>query len=177
MTTENSSSLVTPSAVGMRYGLLTGLVSIMVSFAVYALQLDQNSAAKFLTTAVLIVGIILAQRNYRQLNAGFMSYGEGMTVGALLSLVVGVLSAVFTYVYTNFVDADVMTRAMEKARTDMEARGTMSDAQIDQAMALSAKFTSGPILLAIVVFGSLIFGVLISLITSAIIKNPKPEFE
>ncbi|MVN78894.1 DUF4199 family protein [Hymenobacter sp. HMF4947] len=177
MTTENTSSLVTPSAIGMRYGLLTGLVSIIVSFAIYALQLDQNSAAKFLTTVVLVVGIILAQRNYKQLNAGFMSYGDGMTIGALLSLVVGVLSALFTYVYTHFIDADVMTRAMEKARTDMEARGNMSDAQIDQAMAISAKFTSGPILLIIVLLGSLIFGVIISLITSAIIKNPKPEFE
>ena len=66
---------------------------------------------------------------------------------------------------------------MDKARTDMEARGNLSDAQIDQAVALSAKFTSGPVLLVVVVIVSVLTGLVISLVSSAIIKNPKPEFE
>ena len=174
---ENNATLVTPTTIGMRYGLLTGLVSVITSFGIYALQLEQNSGAKFLTTVVLIVGIILAQRNYKLLNAGFMSYGEGLTIGTLLALVVGALSAVFTYIYTSFIDPDVMTRAMDKARTDMEAQGKMSAAQIDQAMAISAKFTTGPIFLLFILLASLLLGVIVSLITSAVIKNPKPEFE
>ncbi len=174
---STNTPVVTPSSVGMRYGLLTGLVSVIISFGLYALQLEQNSYLRFITTLVLIVGIVLAQREYKQLNGGFMSYGEGLTIGALVSIIVGLLGAAFVYVYTTFIDPETMTRAMDKARADMEAKGTMSDAQIDQAMSFSAKFTSGPILLVFVILGTLFMGFLVSLIASAFVKNPKTEFE
>lgn len=173
-TTTNE--IVTPASVGVRFGLLTGLVSIIASFGINATHLE-SSPARYLTTGVLVVGIILAQRDFKQRNAGFMSYGQGLGSGTMLSVVVGLLSTAFTYVYANFVDPEMMTRVLDKARTDMEVKGSMSDAQIDQAMAMSSKFTSGPILLVIVIVGSIFTGLIISLITSAFIKNAKPEFE
>lgn len=172
---------VTPSAstaaVGGRYGLLTGLVSVIISFGIYALQLETYSAVRFLTMAVLVVGIILAMRSFKEQNAGFMSYGQGLSVGMTLSGIVGLLSAAFMYIYTNFVDPEMMTRVMDKARADLEAKGTMSDAQIDQAMAMSAKFTTGPFMLIFAVIGTLVLGLIISLIAAAFVKNSKPEFE
>jgi hypothetical protein len=173
-TTTNSA--VTPAAVGIRFGILTGLVSIIISFAINASHLEA-SPLRYITSAVLVAGIILAQREFKKNNLGFIGYGQGVSIGTILSTVVGMLSALFTYVYTTFVDPDMMVRVMDKARTDLEAKGTMTDAQIDQAMAMSAKFTSGPILLVLVIVGSVIIGLIISLITAAIIKNPKPEFE
>lgn len=168
--------IVNPTSTGLRYGLLTGLVSIIISFGINTMHLEA-SPVRYLTMAVLVAGIMLAQRDFKQQNAGFMGYGQGLNVGTVLSAVVGLMSAAFTYVYTAFIDPEMMTRAMEKVRADMEAKGTMSDAQIEQAMAMSAKFTSGPILLIFVVFGSILIGLFISLITSAILKNAKPEFE
>jgi hypothetical protein len=165
------------TAVGGRYGLLTGLVSIIISFGIYALQLEQNAAVRFLTMVVLIVGIILAMRSFKEQNAGFMDYGQGLGVGMTVSGVVGLLSAAFMYVYTTFVDPEMMTRVMDKARADLEAKGTMTDAQIDQAMAMSAKFTTGPFMLLFAVVGTLVLGLIISLIAAAFVKNPKPEFE
>jgi hypothetical protein len=172
---------ITPSAsttaVGGRYGLLTGLVSVIVSFGIYALQLEQNAAVRFLTMAVLVVGIILAMRSFKEQNAGFMDYGQGLGVGMIVSGVVGLLSAAFMYVYTTFVDPEMMTRVMDKARADLEAKGTMTDAQIDQAMAMSSKFTTGPFMLLFAVVGTLVLGLIISLIAAAFVKNSKPEFE
>ena len=167
---------VTPSSVGIRYGLVTGLVSIITTFGLNVMHLEA-SPLKYSTTAVMVVGIILAQREFKQRNEGFISYGQGLGIGLVISAVIGVLSAIFTYIYTAFVDPEILTRVMEKARADMEAKGNLSDAQIDQAMAMSAKFTSGPILWVIIIVGSVIIGLIISLITSAIIKNSKPEFE
>ncbi|MGI4871854.1 MAG: DUF4199 domain-containing protein [Janthinobacterium lividum] len=164
-----------PVAIGLRYGLLTGLVSVIISFGINALHME-NSPAKWLTLPVLVGGIFLAQQEFKKRNGGFMSFGQGLGIGTVLSAVTGMLSAIFSYVYMTFIDPDMMARAMEKVRTDMEAKN-MSAAQVDQAMAMSAKFTSGPIVLVSVVIGSIIIGFIISLIVSAFVKNEKPEFE
>lgn len=174
---QTATAAAAPTTVGVRYGLLTGLISVLLSFGTYALELDQNSAVRFLSMALLIGGIAMAMRSFKEQNAGFMSYGQGLSVGMLVSAFVGVLGGLFIYVYTTLIDPAVITRIMEKGRADLEAKGTMSDAQIDQAMAWSAKFTTGPAMLIFSILFTLILGLIISLIAAAFIKNPKPEFE
>jgi hypothetical protein len=66
---------------------------------------------------------------------------------------------------------------MDKARADMEAKGNLSDEQIDQAMTIAGKFMNGPIMLAGVILGTIFFGFILSLVVSAILKHSKPEFE
>ena len=105
-----------------------------------------------------------------------MSYGEGVGIGAMLSLISGLLSSTFNFVY-RIIDPSVAQQAMEQARAKMEAAGTMSDAQIDQAIAMSQKFSSGPIGFIIGIVASVLIGTILSLIISAFLKHAKPEFE
>jgi len=167
---------VTTTAVAVRYGLLTGLAGSILSFILNIAHLDQ-SPAKWLGYLVLGGGIVLAQLFYRQHNAGFMSYGEGVGIGTLLSLVSGSVSAVFSYIYTHLVDTEMINRIMDKVRADMEAKGGMTDEQMEVALSWTAKFMSEPILSIFIVFMSLVLGLIGSLIISAVLKNPKPEFE
>ncbi|MDO7884448.1 DUF4199 domain-containing protein [Hymenobacter cheonanensis] len=173
---QTTTPSVSTTAVGGRYGLLTGLVSIIISFGIYALELEQNSAVRFLTMAVLVGGIALAMRNFKDQNGGFMGYGQGLGVGVMVSAVVGLLSGCFIYLYTTVVDPSVITRILDKTRVDMEAKG-MSDAQIDQAMVWTTKFTTGPFMFGFTLLMTLLLGLLISLLVAAFVKNPKPEFE
>jgi hypothetical protein len=172
-------TLATPTSttsVGMRYGLLTGLVGIVISLVLNMSHLEQ-SPVKWLSVAVLIGGIILGQKAYKQANGLFMSYGEGLGVGVIVSGVSAVLSAVFSYIYVTFIDPEMTARILDKARADMEARGNMTDAQIDQAMHFTSMFVQGPALVGVALVGGIVMGLLVSLITAAILKNPKPEFE
>lgn len=173
---ENTATPVSTSAVAIRYGILTGLVSVIISFVLNMAGLDQ-SPAKWLTTVVLIVGIVLANNYFKQQNGGFLSYGQGLSIGTILSILVGVIGAIFTYVYINFIDTGFTARLIEKARADMEMQGKMTDAQIDQAMTWTAKFMTGSMLVAIVIILTVLTGFLASLVISAITKNPRPEFE
>lgn len=176
METSTTPTLATPTSVGMRYGLLTGLVSIIVSFLLNVMHLEQ-SPAKWLSLVVLIGGIILGQKAFRRANGEFMSYGQGLSIGMVLTAVSSVLGAVFSYFYVTFIDPEMPARMLEKGRADLEARGNMSDAQIDQAMHWTAMFVQGPALVIIALVGGVIMGLIVSLITAAVLKNPKPEFE
>ena len=173
---ETNATSVTPTSVGLRYGLLTGLISTIISFALNVAHLEQ-SPAKWLTLVVLIAGIALAQRFYKQNNAGFMNYGEGMGLAMVLSLVSGAIAAVFSYLYVSFMDTEMIGRILEKTRSDMESKGGISDEQIDQAMQMTSKFMTPGYMSLFVLFGSLLSGLLIALVVSAVIKNAKPEFE
>ncbi|GAB3326753.1 DUF4199 domain-containing protein [Hymenobacter humi] len=173
---EANSTPVSATSVGLRYGLLTGLISVIISFGLFALSMEQ-SPLRYVSFLVLIGGMVMAMRHFKENNYGFMSFGQGVGIGTLISAVVGALSAIFTYFYMNIIDPDVVGRMTEKMRADMEARGGMSDEQIDQAMALSGKFMNGPIMIAVVLFTSIFFGLLIALVVSAFIKHSKPEFE
>jgi hypothetical protein len=163
-------------SVGMRYGLLTGLISIIISFGLNIAHLEQ-SPAKWLSLVVMIGGIVLGQQAFRKLNGAFMSYGQGLGVGMVVAGVSAVLSAAFSYIYVTFIDPEMPARLLDKARADLEAQGKLNDAQIDQAMHWTAMFMQGPALVAIALVGGIVMGLFVSLITAAVLKNPKPEFE
>ncbi len=173
---ETTLATPTPAAVGVRYGLLTGLITTIISFFVNVMHLE-NSPLRFLSLAVLVGGIVLAQRFYKTCAGGFLSFGQGVGLGTVLSAVAGAIGAVFTWVYVSFVDDGMTTRILDKARADMEARGGVSDEQIDQAMSFTAKFMTPPILAVSALLFTVIFGLLAALVVSAVLKNPKPDFE
>lgn len=166
----------TPWSVGIRYGLITGLASVILSLILNMTGLEQ-SPAKWLSLVVLIAGIAMAHKYFKQHNNGFMGYSQGLGIGSVLSGVTGVLSGIFSYIYVNLIDPEFIARTMEKARADMEAKGNLSDEQIEQGIAMAGKFTNGPFMLIGAILGTLLFGFILSLIISAITKHTRPEFE
>lgn len=176
---ENTSTpAATPVAIGVRYGLIIGIVTVIYSLALMATGLDQNPWLGFLTFAILIAGIVLAHKAYKQNNGGFMSYGQGLGIATVEGAVIGVLSGVFRYVYVNFIDSEYTQRTLDAARAKLENDGNLSDEQIDQAVQLTAKMMpTGPISIVWGVIATAFFGFLLALIISAITKNTRPEFE
>ncbi len=173
---ETPATAPSATSVGLRYGLITGLISVIISFGLNIAHLEQ-SPAKWLTLVVMIAGIMLGQRAFKKLNGEFMSYGQGLGVGIVVAGVSAVLSAAFSYIYVTFIDPEMTARLLDKARADLEAQGKLNDAQIDQAMHWTEMFMQGPALVAIALVGGIVMGLLVSLITAAVLKNPKPEFE
>lgn len=174
---ENTATTITPASVGIRYGVLTGLVSVIYSFILLAARQEGNTPLGLLAFVIWIGGIWMAHKYYKANNEGFMSYGQGLTIGVILSLVSGVMGAIFRYIYMEFIDPAAMQRGMELARTKLEEKGGLSDEQIDQAIAMSQKFSSGPVGLVIAIVSAVVIGLILSLIISAITKNTRPEFE
>jgi hypothetical protein len=173
---ENTSTSVTPVSVAVRYGVLTGLVSIIFSFLLLATGQEGNVPLSMLGFVIWIGGVVLAHKFFKAHNGGFMSYGQGLGIGTLISAISGAMGAIFRYVYMEFIDPSAMQRTVDAARAKLESQG-MDDAQIDQAVAMTQKFSSGPMGMVIAIISAVVIGFILSLIVAAITKNTRPEFE
>lgn len=162
--------------IALKYGVITAVAVIVYSTIINIAGLTQNRALTSLSFIIMIAGIVWAMKEFRTQNNGFMSYGQGLGVGSLVSAIVGLLGSVFTMFYMQFIDTTIMQQSLNTARADMEARG-MDDAQIDQAMEISQKFMTPGMIFFIGILTYLILGFVISLIVSAIMRKDKPVFE
>lgn len=162
--------------IALKYGLIAAVASIIYSTILILTENNQNQALGSLGFIILVVAMVYAMRDFKNQNEGFMSYGQGLGIGTLMAAISGLLSSAFTMFYTQFIDTTLMQGALDKAREDMESRG-MGDAQIDGAMEMTEKMMSPGILFAMGVFVSILFGFIIALIVSAIVRRNRPIFE
>lgn len=175
--TENEETRdVSLRSVAIKYGLISGLLGIIFFVIVDFAGQSGNQAMSWMGLLVTAIVMYFAHKEFIRDGDGFMSYGQGLGLGTLMSLVGSILSSIFVYVYVQFVNPTYLENIKQTQIIKMEEQG-MSDAQIEQAMKVSENFM-GPTAMLIfgIVFG-VFFGFIIALIVSAITKKSRPEFE
>lgn len=160
--------------IGIRYGLIVALVMVVYSLILQFAGLAMNRPLGFLTYAILIAGMVVAHNAFKRDGDGYMTLGQGISIGMWITLVAGVISSVFSYLYLKFIDDSVIQTAMDEAVTQMEERG-MPDDQIDQAMKITEKFMQPGAMMLIALVTMLILGFIISLVVSAITRKTNPQ--
>jgi hypothetical protein len=167
-------SAVTTRSVGIRYGIINGLIQVVYFLILTTAGLAVSSGfAPWVGFLISIVVLFLAHKYYKENGDGYMSYGQGIGIGFWTGLVSATISAIFTYIYAK-IDTGYIASIREKAIQDMEAQG-QSQQQIDTAMKFVEMFTSAE---AILVMG-LVFGVIgmiiVALILTIFTQKPQPE--
>jgi hypothetical protein len=163
-------------AVAIRYGLLTGFVTVIYSFILYVAEQSENKALSFVSALILIAGIYLAHKHFKKENDGYMTYGQGLSLGALLSIIVGLLSGIFTYIYLKFIDSTYLERIREMQIVALEKQNR-SDEEIEQAMSIMDMLMKPEMMVVWAVVGTLLLGFLLSLVIAAITKHTRPDYE
>ncbi|MDX5436434.1 MAG: DUF4199 domain-containing protein [Pontibacter sp.] len=164
------------SSVALKYGFVFALIGVVFTLILMVSGLAENRWLSSIAYLILIAGIVIAMKNYKEQNHGYMSYGQGLGIGSLVSAVFGFLSGLSSWLYMEFVDPNYMGRIMEKQREEMIRQG-LTDEQIDAGMAMAENF-QGPFTLILgATIVTVIIGFLLSLIISAVMKNSRPEFE
>jgi Protein of unknown function (DUF4199) len=161
------------ASIALKWGVVGGVASIIFTTILYVSGQATNTPLGLLGLIISATCIFLAMKEFRTENSGFMSYGQGLGVGTLLTAVSGFMSMIFNYIYTEFIDTTIRQQILDKMRSDMEGRG-MDDIQIDQAMEMSQKFASPGFTFVFGIIGAIFIGFVISLIISAILKKNKP---
>ena len=166
----------TTTKVALKWGIIIGICSVVFSTLIMVLGMVANQAIGFIAYIIIGIGVFMAMSAYKKENNGFMSYGQGLGIGALMAAVSGLLSSAYSFVYMKFIDPSVMDQIFKKAEADMEKRG-LSPEQIDHAMERSKGFVSPGAMFVWGVVGSIFLGFVFSVIIAAFVKKDKPIFD
>ena len=153
------------------YGLYLGIALIVFSLITFYGGFLGNNAFSYLSYVIYIVLIFLGIKHYKEKeNNGFLQYGQGLGLGVLISLVGGVVSAIFTYVFFTFIDPAKHNQLIMVVQ-EQQMKSGVSEAQLEQMEGIMSKMMSPLSMSLIGIIGAVFVGLVISLIVSAILKK------
>ena len=168
---------VSSARISLKWGLIFGLLGVVSSTVMYTMGWFSQTAITIVVSIVLFFTIaFLAMREFRDLNGGFMTFGQGVGLGMLLSVTAGVIAGVYDFVYKQFVDTTLVDKQISLLEEKYESMG-MSPEMIEQSMGSAKVMMDGPFALLSVVLTYAFMGLICSLIMAAIMKKNQPVFE
>jgi len=175
-------STASSSIIALKYGFISGLLSFIFSTLVSVMGWAESFQELIgwissIWSLLLFVTITyLCLREYRALNQGYISYGQGLGLATLLGAICGLVSGGFNYIYIEFIDNTAIQRQLDIALEKMEDQG-LSGSELRSAEDLMRLFTHPGIQFISLVFSSVVFCFFVGLIVSAIVKREKPIFD
>jgi hypothetical protein len=162
---------VNPWKSNLTNGLIMGLVGIVYSLLIYFLDLTFNKVQGYVFIVIQIGLLYFLLKSYRDnYRHGQISYGQSFGAGVILSIYYAILAALFTYVLYTIIDPGLVKKSLAYTEETLAKKG-MPQAQIDAALAMSAKFMN-PIATTIITFiGSIFWGAILSLVVSIFVKK------
>jgi hypothetical protein len=174
METQNASV----KKIAINYGILLALLSIVLSVFAYVTNnhIDRPWWLSVIGMIFMIAIIVYGIKAFRKDNGDFLSVGEAIKIGLAISLISGIVVAVYNYVFVTMIEPDYITQLLVFTEEKMIAENPeMTESQLDMAMDMTEKFMSPMMMSAFSIIGTLFFGFIISLISGLILKQKRPE--
>lgn len=154
------------------YGFLTSLALIILFVAIEVAGLSDMKGIQFIGWVVMLAGLIWNAIAFSKANNAEVSFGQVFgscfKAAAIITIVVVIWSMVMFQIFPG-----METKMLDKAREGMSAQKGMTDEQIEKGMAMTQKYFK-VFIAAGALFGTLIEGLIFSLIAAAIAKK-KPK--
>lgn len=157
----------------LNYGLLTGVILIVLFVLFYVFGLYTNKVLAWIPTIIFIVLIIIAQLNHAKALDGNITYGNLFAMGFKTTAVAVCIYVVFMILFIWLVP-EYKEQMAAMASENMVKKG-MTQEQINAGISMYKKFFTVSAIGGTLVI-DLIIGVIASLIGAAIAKkNPHPQ--
>lgn len=158
----------------MNFGAMLGLSAMIISFVLQIAKIRDGALPQVSLLSVFVLFIILGIRGLRTRWQGFISYGQALAQGVLISLFGAILLGFFTYVFFAFASPESIQEIKDIAEIQMENQGLDSE-QIEMALEMQSKFMTPGIMGIMVVLTYVFLGTIVSLIASAFLKKDNPN--
>jgi hypothetical protein len=150
--------------------LILMVISLIGGFA----HIQFETWFKWLPTLIQVAVIIIFCIQYGKQQTDGVTFGNVFGYGFKIALFVSILMVVYTLLSVYLIFPEFIDQALQQARAGLEAKGNLTEDQIDQGLAMSKKFMQ-PIPLAIFAFlGTLFFGTIGALLGGAFAKKSEP---
>lgn len=158
----------------MMYGLYLGIAITLFSVILYVAGQTANKSLSYITFLLYAIGIIVAQINYRnkELN-GTISYGQAVGIGVAMMLFAGIISALYTIIIFK-IDPGLIDQIKTMQEEAMLKQGLSQD-QVDAGMSMASKMMTPGFIAISGLIVSVLFGTIISLVTSIFTKKQPDE--
>ena len=167
----------------LKFGLMMGGLLIVSGLVMYLAGMVDTETGKsgFLGTAlsyVISIGaLILGISAYKKSNNNFLSLGDGVKQGILIGLVGGLVSAIYTVIFFQFIEPDMLENIRETAIQQAEDRGQINEDSEEMMSGIMNTFTSPLFFFFATIIMKFFLGLFVGLITGAIMKNERPYEE
>jgi len=174
MATTYNAPMMPPAS---KHGVFLGLALIVLQTVFYLIDVRFDSTFGYITYAILIGGIFLAIRQYRDsLNGGFISYGRAVGYGVLVALLAGIISSLFTFLLYQFIDPNLIGKLLLESEEKLLESG-MPESQLDMAMEMNRKIFTPTFLSLMGILGQTFMGLVFSLVLAVFLKKEGNSFE
>ena len=145
-------------------GLLISLILIVLDLIGGFTHLKYESWWGWMGGAIILIAIVVVCIAYANQKNNYVTFGNIFGYGFKASAVIAVIILVYSYLSMYLIFPETRDIVLDTARKQMEARGNLSEDQIDQAMEITKKFVNfspifgGVFTLIIGIIGSLLGG-------------------
>ncbi len=166
----------TVARTALKNGAIFGVIGLVFAAILYVFELMFIPMLPYVAFIILGVGINLSLKEFKEDNEGFLSYGEAMSIGTLMSAVSGIIIAIFVVFYVQFIDASFNEKALAQYEEAWRKQG-LDDGQIERSADITKFILSPGIVFFLKIAEQIIVGCIVSLILGALYRKNKPVFE
>jgi len=160
----------------LNFGAMVGVVMSVIQMIAYSMNFADSNILSWILMLILILSVSWSVRKYRDMNGGYIDFGQAIGFGLLLSFGGSLVYAVANYLYIKYLDPtfiQVIIEQTELAYYEAE----LPQEEIDFNIKLFRRgLTPATFAIGICLMYTFL-GFISSLIISFFVRNPKPMFE
>ena len=156
----------------MFWGFITALASMLVTTVYYSTDSMESKSQSWVNFAILAIGIIVCTLMYRQTlgEKDEFPYSKALGLGVTTIFFASLILAVFTFVLYKYIDPDLVSKSLSASEQKLLDKGYTED-MVEQQLEMTRKFMTPAVMSIFSIFGNVIIGLVISLITSIFLRK------
>ena len=153
------------------FGLIKGIIACLFFVAISEKWIDKSILTTITSSVLAIVTIVLPILKIKTEQENQITLQQGIKMGLAVAAIGAVLYGIYMYIHITTIDPDYVDTIKKVSEKAVYDQPNLSDEEKEAQLAISHKMTSPGLIATFSTLASLFFGFVITMITSAIVKN------